>query len=123
MEQLMVVIDGRDISSAQLDDIALGLRRELLELPVHDVVEVRNGTVPEGARGIDPAMVGAFVVLLNSSVALLASVVTTLRSWRRNTIPGGSIRLKLGDDELELTGLSDEVEAKLVEEWTRRHGS
>lgn len=123
MDQLMIVIDGREMSVGELDEAARSLRRELLELPVHDVVDVPAGSAPAGARVIDATVIGAVIVLVNSSVALLASLVTAVRAWRRNTIPDSTIRLRFGDDEIELSGVSDEVQARLLDDWARRHGS
>jgi hypothetical protein len=123
MDQLTIIIDDQTLSAAELDESALALRRELLELPVHDVADLPAGSAPPDARGIDPAMIGGLVVLLNSSVALLASLVTAIRSWRRNTIPDSTIRLRFGDDEIEVSGVSEETQAQLIQDWTRRHGS
>jgi hypothetical protein len=122
MELMLVVVEGAAMPDSDLDQITLGLRRELLELPVGDVVPVPAGATPDGARVADAVAIGAFVVLLNSSSALLTSLVSTIRAWRRDTIPDGRIRLKLGDDEIELSGLSEEVETRLLEDWARRHG-
>jgi hypothetical protein len=122
MERLLVVVDDEALPDAEVDRLALGLRRELLELPVDDVLPAPAGTAPDGARVGDVVAIGAFVVLLNSSSALLTSLVSTIRGWRRDTIPDGRIRLKLGDDEIELSGLSEAVETRLLEDWTRRHG-
>ena len=122
MDQLMIVIDGQQMSVGELDEAARSLRRELLELPVHDVVDVPAGAAPAGARVIDAAVIGAVIVLVNSSVALLASLVTAVRAWRRNTIPDSTIRLRFGDDEIELSGVSDDVQARLLDDWARRHG-
>jgi hypothetical protein len=122
MDQLMIVIDGQQMSVGELDEAARSLRRELLELPVHDVVDVPAGAAPAGARVIDAAVIGAVLVLVNSSVALLASLVTAVRAWRRNTIPDSTIRLRFGDDEIELSGVSDDVQARLLDDWARRHG-
>jgi hypothetical protein len=71
---------------------------------------------------IDAAVIGAVLVLVNSSVTLLASLVTAVRAWRRNTIPDSTIRLRFGDDEIELSGVSDDVQARLLDDWARRHG-
>jgi hypothetical protein len=122
MDQFMIVIDGQQMSVGELDEAARSLRRELLELPVHDVVDVPAGAAPAGARVIDAAVIGAVLVLVNSSVALLASLVTAVRAWRRNTIPDSTIRLRFGDDEIELSGVSDDVQARLLDDWARRHG-
>jgi hypothetical protein len=123
MDQLMIVIDGHAMSVGELDEATRSLRRELLELPVRDVVDVPARAAPAGARVIDAAVIGAVIVLVNSSVALLTSLVTAVRAWRRNTIPDSTIRLRFGDDEIELSGVSDEVQARLLDDWARRHGS
>lgn len=122
MEPLLVSINGAAVSDAELDDLTLALRRDLLELPVTDVQPAAGAAAPPGSRGVDPSSIGELIVLLNSSAALLVSVATAVRSWRRHTIPGGSVRLRLGDDEIEITGVSEGTEAQLIDDWARRHG-
>jgi hypothetical protein len=34
----------------------------------------------------------------------------------------GTIRIKIGDDEIELTASSDEMRQRALEEFLRRHG-
>jgi hypothetical protein len=122
MEPLLVSIDDVTADANELDELARGLRRDLLELPVTDVQSAPAGPAPEGSRGVDPSSVNELIVLLSSSATLLVSVVTAIRSWRRHTIPNGSVRLRLGEDEIEVTGLSEETEAQLIDDWARRHG-
>ena len=55
MDQMVIVIDGQQMSVGELDEAARSLRRELLELPVHDVIDVPAGAAPAGARVIDAA--------------------------------------------------------------------
>jgi hypothetical protein len=123
MDRLTIIIDDRVLSDTALDESALALRRELLELPVHDVQNLPSGIAPPGARVVDVTVIGGLVVMLNSSVALLASLVTAIRAWRRNTIPDSTVRLKIGDDEIEISGVSEETEELLLADWTRRHGN
>ena len=85
MDQLTIIIDDRALSDVELDESALALRRELLELPVHDVQNLPAGSAPPGARVVDVATIGGLLVLLNSSVALLASLVAAIN-------PGGETR-------------------------------
>ena len=122
MDRLSIVIDDRTLSDVELDDSTLALRRELLELPVHGVQGLPAGAAPAGARVVDVAVIGCLVVLLNSSLTLLASLVTVVRSWHRNTIPGATIRLKIGDDEIELSAVTEATQAELIRAWTQRHG-
>ncbi len=122
MQPLLVSIDDATASAQELDELVRGLRRDLLELPVTDVQPAPAGAAPPGSRGVDPSSVSDLIVLLNSSAALLVSVVAAVRSWRRQTIPNGSVRLRLGEDEIEITGLSERTEAQLIDDWAGRHG-
>src|SRR4051794_28859813 len=88
MDRLTIIIDDRALSDTALDESALALRQELLELPVHDVQSLPSGAAPPGARVVDATVVGGLIVMLNSSVALLASLVTAIRAWRRKHDPG-----------------------------------
>ncbi len=113
MDSLLVSIDGVNADADELDDLARGLRRDLLELPVTNVQSAPAGPAPEGSRGVDPSSIGDLIVLLNSSTALLVSVVTAIRSWRRHAIPNGSVRLRLGEDEIERRGMLGQIDTRL----------
>jgi hypothetical protein len=96
----------------------LQLRRELLDLDV-DAVEVPGaGEPPPGARAVDVAALGALVVNLADSQLL--AVVTAIRSWLAGS-PRRSIKLQLGGDALELTGVSSREQRRLTDEWLTRH--
>ena len=97
----------------------LQLRRELLDLDV-DAVEVpRAGEPPPGSRAVDVAALGALVVNLADS-QLLAAVVAAVRSWLAGS-SRRSIKLQLGGDALELTGVSSSEQRRLTDEWLARH--
>jgi hypothetical protein len=51
---------------------------------------------------------------------LLGSVVDTVRSWLARSRQG-TIKLELGGDVLELTGVSSEEQRRLTDEWLSRH--
>ena len=100
-------------------EATLQLRRELLDLDV-DAVEVpRVGEPPPGARAVDLGALGALVVSLGQS-QLLTAVVVAVQSWLSRS-PQRSIRLELGGDVLELTGVASDEQRRLTDEWLRRH--
>ena len=106
--------DAEDIARATLQ-----LRRELLDLDV-DAVEVPEaGEPPPGSRAVDVAALGALVVNIADS-QLLAAVVAAVRSWLAGT-PRRGIKLELGGDALELTGVSSREQRRLTDEWLARH--
>ena len=79
------------------------LRRELLDLDV-DAAEAPGRRAAAGIQGLDVAALGALVVNIADS-QLLAAVVAAVRSWLAGS-SRRSIKLELGGDALELTGVS-----------------
>jgi hypothetical protein len=115
------VIAAPDADAGEVAESTLQLRRELLDLDV-DAVEVpRAGEPPPGARAVELAALGALVVTVARS-QLLGSVVAAVRSWVAVS-PKRSIKLQLGGDVLELTGVSSVEQRRLTDEWLRRHES
>jgi len=110
---------GPDSDAEEVTQATLQLRRELLDLDI-DAVEVpRAGEAPPGSRAVDMAALGALVVNLADS-QLLATVVAAIRSWLAGS-PRRSIKLQLGGDALELTGVSSKEQRRLTDEWLARH--
>lgn len=95
------------------------LRRELLDLDVNSVEVPAAGEPPPGSRAMDVAALGALVVTVVDS-QLLSGVVAAVRSFL-GAATGRSVTLKLGDDVLELTGVSSKEQRRLADEWLARH--
>jgi len=112
---------GRDGDADEIARATLLLRRELLDLNVDVLAAPTAGQPPPGSRGLDLAAVGALVVNLTES-PLLAAVVTAVRSWMAGS-SRRSIKLELGGDVLELTGVSSAEQRRLTDEWLSRHTS
>ncbi|MEU1130229.1 hypothetical protein ABZ383_10235 [Streptomyces sp. NPDC005900] len=76
---------------------------------------------PPGTRSSGAVELGALVIGLGGSGALLPVLVGLVRDWldRRRS---GTIRIKIGDDEIELATASDEMRQRALEEFLRRHG-
>ena len=111
-------------SGAEVEEVAeatLQLRRELLELDVEAVDLARAGEPPPGTRAVDFIALGTLVVTVANS-GLLNAVVAAVRSWVGGH-PQRSIKLQLGGDVLELSGVSSEEQRRLADAWIRRHSS
>jgi len=121
-EHLMVSVDEGGADSERMEQLALALRRELLQLDVEDVEPVRAGPAPEGTRAIDVAAVGALLVTLTSSAAALTGVVNTIRGWLAQGSRGRTVELSIGDNTLKLAGASDEQQEQLIREFLRSTG-
>ena len=109
---------GPDGDAEEVAQATSQLRRELLDLDV-DAVEVPSaGDPPLGSRAVGVSALGAMVVNL-ADPQLLGAVVATVRSWLAGS-SRRSIRLQLGGDALELTGVSSTEQRRLTNEWLAR---
>jgi hypothetical protein len=110
---------GPDEDAEQVAEATLQLRRELLDLDVEAVDLPRVGEPPPGTRAVELAALGALVVSAANS-QLLGPVVAAVRAWLAGA-PQRSIKLELGGDVLELSGVSSKEQRRLTDEWLRRH--
>jgi len=114
-----VVEVGAD--AEQLEELTRALRAEILTLDVESVVPRSNGEAPPGTRGVDAAAIGALVVSVAPALGALARLVTTVVDWLRRGGTQRTVRLKIGDDELELSGASSAMQQQLAMDWIRAH--
>lgn len=116
-----VQIDQAGADPEYMEQLTLSLRQELLALDVRSVEALGAGAVPEGTRGLDAAALGALVVSVSPAVGAVGRLISALVQWLRRGDVGRSIRVKIGDDELELTGASSKTQEHLIEGWIRAH--
>jgi hypothetical protein len=114
-----VVEVGAD--AEQLEELTRALRAEILTLDVESVVPRSGGEAPPGTRGVDAAAIGALVVSVAPALGALARLVTTVVDWLRRGGTQRTVRLKIGDDELELSGASSAMQQQLAMDWIRAH--
>jgi hypothetical protein len=112
---------GPGAGAEEVAEATLQLRCEFLDLDVDAVELPPAGEPPPGARAADIAELGALVVTV-AQPGLLAPVLAAVRSWLAGS-PRRSIKLELGGDVLELTGVSSSEQRRLTDEWLRRHES
>src|SRR4051812_5655287 len=101
-------------------DVATGaLRRELLEL---DVEGVRRPTAaaPDGTRGGAAAELGSLVVSIASQPAIVTAVLATVGRWVKGRDTRRA-RIQIGDDVLELEGVSTDDQQRLLDAFVARH--
>jgi hypothetical protein len=117
--RLGVVEEGSD--DAQLEELALLLRQELLDLDVRAVEPYADGEAPEGSRSGLAAVAGVLSVSLQPGLQALGAVVAVVRDWLRRSGSGRTVKVAIGGDVIELTGASDQVQQQLVDAFVRRH--
>jgi hypothetical protein len=111
-----------EADAEELDELTGRLRRQLLELDVDSVERAKGLPPPLGARAVDSTTLGTLVVTLASTPALLQAVVSTVREWLSRA-RCRSVKVKLGDSELELTGVSSEQQERLISDWIAHHAA
>jgi hypothetical protein len=116
--RLEVQVQDELLDGGQLDLETNQLQSRLRDLDVEVSRPVEGGQTPGGARG-DGVTVGALVVALSSSSVLVA-LVQEIADWVRSN-RSRKVRLRLGDDELELDGLSSSEQRQLMRSWLDRH--
>jgi hypothetical protein len=121
-----VVVAEVDVSVAEegadaehLEELARALREEILTLDVESVVPRSAGEAPPGTRAVDAAAVGALVVSVSPALEAMARLVTTVVDWLRRGGTERTVRLKIGNDELELSGVSSATQQQLATDWIR----
>ena len=113
---------GPDTDGEELGQLASRLRAELLDLDVDSVRQPVRGEAPGDAKGADLLAAGELVVGLVAGPSVLASVIDAVRSWLgRNH--ARSVRLSLGGDALEVSGVSSAEQERLIDLWVTRHGT
>ena len=101
--QVVLQVDaGPDADEEELADLALRLRDDLEQTDVGPVQLSRGGTAPAGAKSVDPVEWGTLLVAIGSSPALMM-LVRTANAWIARQRQG-RIKVKIGEDELVLTG-------------------
>jgi hypothetical protein len=120
--ELLVEITEEGADPQRIAALSGYLREELLQLDVEDVKAPSGGPAPAGTRAVDVAAVGALLVDLGQSATGLQAVISAIRDWLgRGKQAGRGVRLKLGDDELELTQVSAADQDRLIQLFISHH--
>ena len=120
--ELVVEVDaGLEADEAELAELSLSLRDDLAELDVESVRFARGEPAPERSKSVDPTEWGTLLVTVVSSGTLRA-LIDTANGWasRRR---GGTLRVRIGDDELLLTGVSSGHHDRVIEDWLARRAA
>lgn len=124
-----VVVDlfDEDLDPAEVEQLTLSLRRELLDVEeVQEVSQAQSGPAPLGSRAIGLAEIGSLIVTVKPTVEILVKVVGALRDWMARRQVSGSpkttMRITLNGQTLELTPTEEQQQA-LVEEFVKAAAS
>ncbi len=118
--QVKLVVDEGSLDHDRLEQDVEYLLAELSQLEP-DHMRVRSADVaPPGVRGIGAVEIGSVLVALAGTRSALGSLLHFAQDWiaRRQS---GTIKIKIDDDELELTFASRASQRKALEAFLDRH--
>lgn len=114
IQQVTVVVElGEDATPEEVNDATTQLIRQLQNSDAETVEKVQSDELAEGAKG-DPITLGAVALALGAAAA--PEIAKIIGSWLgRRQSNSVSLKIKLGDDEIEFTTAAsaspDELEA------------
>ena len=108
-----------DGDAEELSDLVALLREDLLRLDVLAADPMLESEAPDASKGALAAIGGWLVVTLGP--ASLRSVVQRAVSWA--TQNNSSVEISLGGDVLKVTGIDQEQQKRLIDEWLARQSA
>jgi hypothetical protein len=118
--ELTLKIDaGSDADEAERTELARHLRQTLLELSEVEHIEGSAATLPRLSKSVGPIDWSTLLVTLAASGGVVTTLINTVQSWLSRH-PQTTITVKLGDDEIVMTGASPADQRRLINEWLRR---
>lgn len=118
---LLVIAPDPESDPEDVDRLTRQLRTELAELDVESVRPAAGGTVPEGAKGVDPATLSGLLVALSASGGVFTALLDTVRDWLDRHSGRHRVSVTIDGDTIELDRASDRQQQELVKAYVRRH--
>jgi hypothetical protein len=118
MTEILLGVAEDDADDRDKEQLALQLRRELLELDV-DSVEPAATAAPAGTRSAVAAVAGTLVATLSS--APISAVVVAVLGWLRRSPAERSVRIEIDGDAIEVHNADLEDQEQLIRAFLARH--
>jgi len=114
-----VTIKGNSADKEAIDDSTQQLISELKELDIEGI-KYEKTDPPFGSKSDVVISLGTVIMTIIASGGLLTSVINAVQSWlvaKKNC----SVVLEIDGDRIEVTGLADKEQKKLINIWINRH--
>jgi hypothetical protein len=121
MEVVVAFEPCADADPDERDRLARQLRAELRDLDVDGIAETGRGDAPSGAKGVELAEWGVWLVTLSASGGVLTSLIAVAKDWLDRRGAGNRIKITVDGDTLELDGASSAQQTALLEAFVQRH--
>jgi hypothetical protein len=120
--QVRVDLVDADADNEEVDVLTRRLREALLELDVASVDRAPAGEAPPGSKSGAAIAAGSLLVSVATTPGVLSSIVEMIRGWL-GIRASRSVKLTLGGDTIEVTGVSDARQDELIQAWLARHAA
>lgn len=123
-EEMRVDLYDQGLEPAEVEELTIALRQELLQLrDVDGVTPAQGGPAPPGSRAIGLIAIGSLIVSAKPTVEAVARVVGVLKDWlgrrsKQTDQPASTLRITVNGQTLELTPSTAE-QAALVQEFIK----
>ena len=115
---LEIGVSGAD--DVELERLTTQLRDDLLQLDVDEVRRLRATDIPAGARSAGAAELGALMLTVLPTPAIVSGLVNKLRGWLARD-PRRSVTVSMDGDKFELTNATSDDVDKLMAVWLGKH--
>jgi hypothetical protein len=109
-----------EANAEELVTLAVDLRELLLELDVESADPLTRGQAPPGTRASEMFVAGALTVMLARSKELLTKLIESVRWWA-SLASGRTVRIELDGEVLEVNGVTQEDQSRLIQLYIDRH--
>lgn len=118
--EVTLVFDDADADPKYRARQLQSLIAELGEGEVDDIARVPGPPAPDGTRAAAGVELGALLIGLGGAGATLPVLLGLVRDWlgRRGS---GTVRVKFGEDEIELGNAPRAVRQRVLDDFLRRH--
>ena len=115
-----LIFDDAEADPEYLEEQLQILIAELDDNEVGEIARVPGPPAPDGTRAAAGVELGALLIGLGGAGATLPVLIGLLRDWlgRRTS---GTIRLKFGEDEIEVAGATKAERQRFIDDFLRRH--
>lgn len=108
---------GSEADAAEIEQLTLALREEILQLDeVNAVEQATAGPAPEGTRAIELAAIGSLLVSVAPGAA--AKVFQLVRAWLAGRPSPPPLKITVGGNTIEIVP-DDEQQDALVEQFIK----
>lgn len=120
---LVVIVESEpEVDSDQVGRLARQFRTELRNLEIESISPITLENVPPGAKGVDPASLGALLITLSATGGVFPILIETARDWLARHTTARRISVTIDGDTLVLEKASKQEQSVLIDAYMHHHG-